>query len=109
MKQTVLAALVGAVVALTADATVCLLSPRVAGAQEAEGAGNEQYKIVSLAIYGNDIAQMEQELNAHAAQGWRVRTGVGGGADSRAVNRTGRSWRTWSSGANGFAPLRGTG
>lgn len=48
-------------------------------AKPAAAAGNEQYKLISLApvMNGRDFKQMEDTLNRLGADGWKVRTGVG--------------------------------
>jgi hypothetical protein len=92
MKQTFLAALLGA--GLTAAAFLAApgtIPPRAsaadAPAEESESAAanptavtrDGQYKILSLAPYQNDanVRRMEEAINALAAQGWKVKTGVG--------------------------------
>ena len=75
MKPTTKAALVGAFVASAAFALVISLMARKAQAAGADG--TEQYKIVSLTPYHESIPRMEQDLNNLAAQGWKIRTGIG--------------------------------
>lgn len=75
MKQTTIAASIGAVLASAAFLTVPSLAPQQAHA--AEVAGNEQYRMFPLRSYGDDVARLEADLNKLAAEGWKVRTGVG--------------------------------
>ncbi|HEX5176536.1 MAG TPA: hypothetical protein VFV83_05885 [Chthoniobacteraceae bacterium] len=77
MKQTTTTALIGALFASAALFIVSSLLPNDAHAQAPAIGGNEQYKIVSLRTYGDDVPRMEGDLNKLAADGWKVRTGVG--------------------------------
>lgn len=88
MKPTTKAAILGACVATAATVSLPLLINQEAKAQETrtsdivvtgEPAPFEQYKVISLVKF--DIegpGRMDHELNKLAAQGWKVRTGVGG-------------------------------
>ncbi len=75
MKQTTLAAVIGAFLASAAFLTVPSFLAQQAHATDI--AGNEQYKIFSLRAYGDDVARLEGDLNKLASDGWKVRTGVG--------------------------------
>ncbi|HWB06787.1 MAG TPA: hypothetical protein VG796_27430 [Verrucomicrobiales bacterium] len=84
MKTNIKAALLGAFAASVAFVTVPALLPPEAKAQETEKvvvvpAGPEQYKFISLAPFTNDAStqRMEDLVNKLAADGWKVRTGVG--------------------------------
>ncbi|HEX2748255.1 MAG TPA: hypothetical protein VHM91_09685 [Verrucomicrobiales bacterium] len=83
MKTNIKAALLGALAASAAFVTVPALVPRRATAQETANAvavsGSEQYRIISLNAVTNETSsrRMEDMLNRLAADGWRVRTGVG--------------------------------
>jgi hypothetical protein len=82
MKETTKAALLGAGLA-TAAFTLPLVN-QDARAQETKpiplaAPPAEQYKILSLVRLENEgTGRMDIELNKLAAEGWRVRTGVGG-------------------------------
>ncbi len=83
MKTNLKAALLGALAASAAFITVPALAPRTTTAQETPKAvtvaGAEQYRIISLNTVNNETSgqRMEELLNRLAADGWRVRTGVG--------------------------------
>jgi hypothetical protein len=84
MKPTTKAALLGALAASTVFAAVPALLPKDAIAQEpakivVAPAGPEEYRFLSLAPYQNDTGtrRMEEALNKLAAEGWKVRAGVG--------------------------------
>jgi hypothetical protein len=88
MKATTKTAVLGACVAAATTVSLPLLINQEANAQETkatdivvpgEPSPGEQYKVLSLLKWDNDgPGRMEIELNKLAAQGWRVRTGVGG-------------------------------
>jgi len=88
MKETTKSAILGACVATAATFSMPLLIHQEVKAQEAKAAeivvsGDpvlfEQYKVISLVKFDNEgPGRMDQELNKLAAQGWKVRTGVGG-------------------------------
>ena len=74
MKPTTKAALLGAFLAAVASFLGSSLMPHVA---KAGGAiGGEQYKVISTNTF-EEKKQLEQTLNTLAADGWKVRTGVG--------------------------------
>ena len=78
MKSTTKALFLGAIVSCAVMISTSFLIPNKAIAANAAGVGaTEQYKLFSLMQYGNDTQQMEAALNALAADGWKVRTGVG--------------------------------
>ena len=88
MKDTTKSALLGACIATAATVSLPLLITQEAKAQETrapeivvrgEPVPFEQYKVISLVKFDNEgPGRMDQELNKLAAQGWKVRTGVGG-------------------------------
>ncbi len=75
MRPRTLAALAGVTLVLAAILAVSAFLPRQANAAPAPV--SEQYRIVSLRPYGDDVKRMEEDLNKLAADGWRVRTGIG--------------------------------
>lgn len=90
MKPTTKAALAGASVTAAVTLLLPVSLPEKAGAQETGAipqtveikpvpAGAEEYRIFSLAQYQTDpdTRRVEETLNKMAAEGWRVKTGVG--------------------------------
>jgi len=84
MKSNIAAALFGALAASAAFLTAPALLPREATAQETAKvivapSGPEEYRFLSLAPFTNDAntQRMEAALNKLAAEGWKVRAGVG--------------------------------
>jgi len=87
MKATTKAAILGACVATAATVSLPPLIDQEAKAQEPKASeivvtgepAVEQYKVISLVRFDTEgPGRMDQELNKLAAQGWKVRTGVGG-------------------------------
>jgi hypothetical protein len=75
MKSTIMAGILGAVIAITAFLLISPLMPQQAKAAEL-GSG-EQYKLVNGNQFLGQPSLYEQELNQLGSQGWKVRCSAG--------------------------------
>jgi hypothetical protein len=71
MKSTSISAGIGAAITAAVLLSTLQILPRVSHA--ADGAGQEQHKIVAIPVSGDMGAGLQSALNEQGAQGWRFR------------------------------------